>query len=590
MKISATPLHSGRISPMLYGGFVELLDDHVPGMWAEMLNDRSFEGVQPAVFWCYSTGAPTTCDREWDRASTWSPDDAEHFDGVRSARLTARPSGPAVLSQSGLAVARGMTYLFEGYFQADVPGLQLRVRLKTLHPDGSWIELGAADLACPTRRWSKQSCRITCSGTSDRAVFELSVAGSGDLWADKLSLMPASNLDGWRSDVVRAIKDARPAIIRWGGSVVDPGGYRWKDGIGSRDRRSPFPNRPWGRVDPNDVGIDEFLRLCELVDAGALICVSFSDGPQSAKDLVAYCNAGPETEWGGKRAANGHPAPYRVRYWQVGNELGDAAYIRGCAAICRAIKDADPGAIVMSSYPSPELLAEAGKYLDYVCPHHYEPDLGAHEASIDNAVRAIKAASLGHDVKVGVTEWNISGGWWGHDRLRLLTLDTALYTARYLNLLHRRSDVVGLACRSNMTNSHGAGMIQTSPAGMYLTPSYHVMKLYADHSRPVPVAVIDAPEGVDVSACASEDGTRLVVFAVNTRDEPVEVSLDLSAYGAGFAPRSGEVLCDTRGLRQPDVMNHSAAPYRVRAGELPLEGRIAKLPAYSAAAIECGAG
>jgi alpha-L-arabinofuranosidase len=251
---------------------------------------------------------------------------------------------------------------------------------------------------------------------------------------------------------------------------------------------------------------------------------------------------------------------------------------------------ADPGAAVLSSYPSPELLAEAGKHLDYVCPHHYDPDLAAHEASIDNAVRAIRAASLDHDVKVGVTEWNITGGWWGHDRIRLLTLDTALYTARYLNLLHRRSDVVGLACRSNMTNSHGAGMIQTSCAGMYLTPSYHVMKLYADHSKPVPVAVIGAPEGVDVSACASAEGTGLVVFAVNTRDEPVELSLDLSEFGAGVAPRSGHLVCDTRGLRQPDVMNHPAAPDRVRTVGLPLEGGGAKLPAYSAAAIECGAG
>jgi alpha-N-arabinofuranosidase len=483
-----------------------------------------------------------------------------------------------------------MTYLFVGYFRADAHGSQLRVQLKTLHPDGSWIVLGAADLCEPTRQWSKQSCRIACSGTSDHAVFELSVAGSGDLWADKLSLMPASNLDGWRPDVVRAIKAARPAIIRWGGSVVDPGGYRWKGGIGSRDLRSPFTNRPWGRVDPNDVGIDDFLRLCELVEASPLICVSFSDGPQSARDLVAYCNAGSETEWGGKRAANGHPAPYRVRYWQVGNELGDAAYIRGCAAICRAIKEADPGAIVLSSYPSPELLAEAGKHLDYVCPHHYDPDLAAHEASIDNAVRAIRAASLDHDVKIGITEWNITGGWWGHDRIRLLTLDTALYAARYLNLLHRRSDVVGLACRSNMTNSHGACMIQTSPAELCLTPSYHVMKLYADHSRPVPVPVIDAPKGVDVSACASEDGTRLVVFAVNTRDEPVELSLNLSEYGTSFAPRSGEVVCDTRGLRQPDAMNHFEAPDRVSTRDLPLDGRGAKLPAYSAAAIECGIG
>jgi alpha-N-arabinofuranosidase len=501
-----------------------------------------------------------------------------------------RPAVPAVLSQAGLAVEKGMAYQLEGFFRADAPGLELRARLKARHPDGSWIELGSAGLAGPASGWGKQRCRLVSSGTSDRTVFELSASGSGTLWADKLSLMRADALKGWRPDVVRAVKDARPAIIRWGGSVVDPGGYRWKSGIGNRDQRSPFVNRPWGRVDPNDVGIDEFLQFCGLVEALPLVCVSFSDGPGSAKDLVAYCNAGPGTEWGGRRAENGHPEPYGVRYWQVGNELGDGDYVRGCAAVCRAIKESDPGAVVLSSYPSPELLAQAGRYLDYVCPHHYEPDLRADEDSIDRAVRAIASAPLDHEVRLGITEWNITGGWWGHGRGKLLTLETALYAGRYLNLLHRRSDAVGLACRSNMTNSHGSGMIQTNPAGLYLTPSYHVMKLYAGHSRPVPLAVTGAAEGVDASACASEDGGRLSIFVVNTRGEPVELPLDLSDFGAGFVPLGGEVVCDTRDLRQPEVMNHFTAPDRVRTIDLPTDGKAVTLPAYSVAAVECGTG
>lgn len=590
MKIAARPLHDGRISPLLYGGFVELLDDLVPGMWAEMLNDRSFEGVLPAVYWCYSTGAPNVCDRRWEPSDTWRLDDGQRVDGARSARLEARPGRPAVLAQAGLAVAKGMAYEFEGFLRADSPAPLCRVALAALHPDGSRITLGETVLESPTSAWSKRRCRIVSSGTSDRATFELSAEGSGSVWADKLSLMPADNLEGWRKDVVGAVRDARPGIIRWGGSAVDPGGYRWKSGIGSRDRRSPFLNRPWGRMDSNDVGIDEFLRFCELVDARPLVCVSFSDGPQSARDLVAYCNAGSDAAWGERRAANGHPEPYRVGHWQVGNELGDADYVRGCAAIARAIKESDPGAIVLSSYPSPELLAEAGRYLDMVCPHHYDPDLSAHEASIDAAVRMIRSASLDHEVKVGVTEWNISGGWWGSGRVRLLTLETALYAARYLNLLHRRSDVVALACRSNMTNSHGSGMIQTNPAGLVLTPSYHVMRLYATHSRPVPLAVDGAPSGVDVSACASDGGTRITVFAVNTTGDPIDLPLDLADLGTGFAVVGGEVVRDTLGLRQPEVQNHAAAPDRVTTVELPVGRGFVTLPAYSASAVECAAG
>ena len=67
LKVTSNPLHQGRISPMLYGGFIELLDDHVPGMWAEMLGDRGFEGILPTSYWDYFRGEPNLCDRDWDR-------------------------------------------------------------------------------------------------------------------------------------------------------------------------------------------------------------------------------------------------------------------------------------------------------------------------------------------------------------------------------------------------------------------------------------------------------------------------------------------------------------------------------------------
>ena len=94
--------------------------------------------------------------------------------------------------------------------------------------------------------------------------------------------MPEQNRRGWRRDVVEAIKESRSAVIRWGGSAVDPGAYRWKGGIGDRDLRVPFHNTNWGRIDSNDVGIGEFCEFCELVGAEPLVCVSFSDGAASA--------------------------------------------------------------------------------------------------------------------------------------------------------------------------------------------------------------------------------------------------------------------------------------------------------------------
>src|SRR3984957_17697649 len=72
--IRAQPLNAGRIDPMLFGNFIELLDDVVPGMWAEMLNDRSFAGIAKLSDWCYYDGAPDCCDRPWDANDSWAHD------------------------------------------------------------------------------------------------------------------------------------------------------------------------------------------------------------------------------------------------------------------------------------------------------------------------------------------------------------------------------------------------------------------------------------------------------------------------------------------------------------------------------------
>src|SRR6266542_3970592 len=97
--IHAQPLHPGRINPRLFGNFIELLDDVVPGLWAEMLNDRSFEGVKRMIDPVYYDGSPDFCDREWDRNPTWwsTATATRGPDGGRSAR----PTGITPLTASG---------------------------------------------------------------------------------------------------------------------------------------------------------------------------------------------------------------------------------------------------------------------------------------------------------------------------------------------------------------------------------------------------------------------------------------------------------------------------------------------------------
>jgi hypothetical protein len=146
LKVYPEALHGGRISPLFYGNFIELLDDVIPGMWAEMLGNRGFEGVEPTANWVYHQGAPNLSDRDWDAGPDWALDAEKPFNALRSARLTASPAMPGRLTQGGLAVKKGMTFRFSGWFRSDISGLKTVVTLKAELPDGRWMNLGMLEL------------------------------------------------------------------------------------------------------------------------------------------------------------------------------------------------------------------------------------------------------------------------------------------------------------------------------------------------------------------------------------------------------------------------------------------------------------
>jgi alpha-N-arabinofuranosidase len=498
-------------------------------------------------------------------------------------------TGRARLTQSHLAIRKGMTYALSGWFRGDAASLQVRASLEAGLPDGTWASLAAAELPSPSPEWRKFTARLVSRGTTDLAVFEVEARGGGHVWLDQLSLMPEDSVDGWRRDVVEAMRELGPPIVRWGGSTVDPGPYRWAEAIGDRDRRPSFVNRVWGRRDTNDVGIEEFVRLCRAVGADPLICVSLGDGVESARHMVEYLNGLPSSEWGAKRAANGRAESYGVRYWQVGNEIEASGYAARLVEFARAVRASDPRAVVLSSFPTKEIVDTAGPAIDILCPHYYQADLEGVDADLRRIEGWIRESAGRERLRIGVTEWNIDAGDWGLGRGKLNTLGCALFEARFLNVLHRHADHVVLACRSNMTNSFCAGSIQTNAAGLYRTPSFLVMEMYRRHSRPVPLRIAeDMPAPLDATACASEDGSSLTIFVVNARRDSVRLALDLSDFEAGFIAKGGEVVKDAQDRHQTDIVNGFANPARVVRTALEVEpGNILTVPALSIAAIDC---
>lgn len=567
VKATREPVCPGRISPLQYGQFAEYLCNLIPGMWAEKLYDGSFEGLSPYQFvflketdfnekpW-YPCGAVNRSQVTMDRETKVS--------GEVSRRIHIEDGAPATagIAQDGIAVQRGEAYLFQGYLRS----LQVEgpVRVALHHENRRYA---TCDFR-PDSEWRKFHARLIPAGTDDNATLSLEFRGPGTLWVDNASLMPEHTVGGWRPDVVEAVRRLKPGIIRMGGSafeVPSMGDFEWKDTVGDPDHRKPF--RAWGGLQPTGPGLEEFVQFCRAVGAEPLICVRFSRrSPADAAAEVEYFNGAVDTPMGAWRARNGHPEPYRVKYWQVGNEQSSPQYDAGAAAFCRAMKAVDPSIKLLSSFPTPALLKKAGDFFDYVCPHHYGQNLAGWESDLGNIQELIRHNAPERQLRIGLTEWNSTAGDWGPSRAMLWGLRNALYCSRYHNLLHRHCDLVEIANRSNLINSFCSGIIQTDNHRLYFTPTYYAQELYATlaGNRPLKLqSEVPATVGPDISATLSEQGDELTLFAVNDTLDDIQRTLDFSAYGNRGQSLRVWTLFDHERAGEPDVTNSFATSKRI---------------------------
>jgi alpha-N-arabinofuranosidase len=388
----------------------------------------------------------------------------------------------------------------------------------------------------------------------------------GTIWVDQVSLMPddKDTVKGWRKDVVEAVKAIKPGNIRWGGSTTEC--YDWRNLIGDPDRRVPWQNEPWKGIYPTGVGLEEFVQFCHLVDSEPMICVRVTGvQPGEAAAQVEYFNGATNTPMGRLRADNGHPRPYNVKYWQVGNEVhSDADRL---IAFCEAMKAVDPSIILLSSYPSEDIIRKAGKYIDYVCPHHYGIwNLPQRDAEIENMRLLLAKYGLTGKVKMAVTEWNTTAGQWGIRRHHLWTLDNALAVSRYHNMIHRDADMVEIAHRSNLTGSYCCGILQANNHRLFLTPAYYSQQLYSIHGGVHPLKVELEGDLIpnDVSATLSRDKKSMTLFVVNDKHLERNVTINLSELGLDRQYVSIWTLVDTQKAAQRDAINSFDQPKRVR--------------------------
>src|SRR5438552_3692012 len=336
---------------------------------------------------------------------------------------------------------------------------------------------------------------------------------------------PLADARGFRRDVLDAARPLRIPILRWpGGNFVS--GYHWLDGVGPKDKRPRRSELAWYAEESNRFGTDEFIEYCRVLGAEPFICVNMGSGTMDeAQAWVEYCDGTGNTSWANLRRQHGHPDPYRVRYWGLGNEMYGGwqignmnahDYVKKARAFAMVMKRTDPSIELIGcgqngwSEWDEITLGGLAELIDFHSIHLYTggPDHYATVFQSHQAERAIRICSaliervrhaqrIAHPIHIAFDEWNV---WWRtrshEDRVggveERYNLSDALAVATYLNGFIRNCRTVRLANFAQLVNA--IAPIFTSATGLFRQTIYHPLRLYAEHTLSTALDVqVDGP-------------------------------------------------------------------------------------------------
>lgn len=452
------------------------------------------------------------------------------------------------LNHWGIGVQNGQRY--EGYVYLQGRQLKGPVTVALESADGSRT-YATAGITNVTVSWSKHVFSLTAHATDAHARFALYIRG-GKLWVDQVSLMSSGpdEFKGlpFRRDIGTMMQTEGLTFLRYGGTMVNAREYRWKNMTGVRDKRPPYRGH-WYPYTSNGFGIIEFVKFCEAAGFEPVFAVNAEETPEDIGDMVEYFTGDTTTVGGRRRAAEGHPHPYKLHHIEIGNEeviWGDSTgdydhYAKRFNLLCDAIHAKNPGIHVVCSAwwrpnsPNMERVFRAinGKaaYWDL----HTDADEPTAGTVVDRNLQRMQDLFHQWDphttMKCAIFEEN--GG--------LHNLRRALGHATTLNAVRRHGDFVLTSCPANALqpykqndNDWDQGQIFFTPSQVWGMPPFYAQQMAAANHQPLRIA--DHTEGaLDVTATRSEDGKVLVIHVVNTTSGAVNSSVVLRNF-SGIKP------------------------------------------------------
>ena len=511
------------ISPLLFGDNLEHTRGSViGGISAEMLRNRKFVG-KPGRYGCahewYAVGKNNTssiCPQ--NVYFSFGASYTRHAEGYKMRRsheqnaqyITNYANETAGIGQKDLFVLADTDYEFSAAVRS-FSGNLLTVSL-----------LGSDKTVYDCKTFSAEPgdfCEVTVilrSPAKDaEARIEITFDTVGTVMIGALSMMPCNHFHGMRPDVIEKMKELGIKLLRWpGGNFA--GEYNWKDGLLPRNMRAPFQSYLWLETQPHtngydfhEIGTDDFIALCREIGAEPFITLNPTwNSPEESAQWVEYCNGDETTPYGKLRAERGHPEPYNVQFWSLGNEAGYGhmegantadAYAKAVREHAQKMLEVSPDLTLCSSgpYPNQEWADYSAKALSdlasAVSLHHYagypsyiDPDKRKEE--YENFVRKVDTEfqprmrilreQLGDSkVKISYDEWNAWYAWY-----RGGSVTEGIMAAAFMNMLFRNADRYGvmMACHFESVNE---GAVQVFPDHVRLSPTGQAISVMKNHAN-----------------------------------------------------------------------------------------------------------
>lgn len=569
------------ISKYVYGQFIEHLGRCIyGGIWAEMLEDRKFY---------FAVG---TRESAWkmiggEGAVTMIKEGA--FVGQHTPQINLAGDGSARgMVHGDLGVIGGKAYVGRIWLAGDEKAGPVNVSL--IWGDGP-NDRQTVKIDKVGAEFAKSPLQFTAATSTDNARLEITAAGAGKLRIGTLSLMPADNVQGFRRDTLALLKELDSPVYRWpGGNFVS--GYNWKDGIGDPDRRPPRKNPAWRGVEHNDMGLDEFMVFCRLLNTDPYIAVNSGLGDvKGAVEEIEYANGSPDSPMGKLRAASGHREPYKVKFWSIGNEmygswqLGNMPlekYIQKHNQFAQAMRKVDPSieliAVGAVGAWSEGMMKNCADHMEWISEHFYSqerPGLSGHVRQIPDNVRNIAQAhrryrqqfdSLkGKDIRIALDEWNY---WYGpHVFGELGTryfLKDGLGIAAGLHEYARQSDMYFMANYAQTVNV--IGCIKTNKTSAAFETTGLVLKLYRQQFGTIPLAT-QTTGLLDAMAAFSSDRKTLTIGVVNPTLEQRQIPLKISGVSISGSGKRWQMAGT-----DPMAYNDPGQPEKIKLEEATVSG------------------